>query len=96
MYKLFIANLDYAITLEELQRIVSEYCTDCTVELPRDRKTGEGKGFAFAIAQTQESQEHLMERLNNCTIKGRPPSVKKFSDSPRARISRRDEEYNEQ
>jgi RNA recognition motif-containing protein len=95
MFKLFVANLDYATTLEELQAIVGEYCTDCIVELPRDRKTGATKGFAFVIAQTQESQEHLMEKLNSCTIKGRTPSTKKFSDSPRARVPRRDEEYNE-
>jgi len=95
MFKLFVGNLDFAVTLEEMSAIVNGYCTDCTIELPRDRKTGDTKGFAFVTATSQENQEHLMEKLNSCTIKGRSPSVKKYTDSPRGRIPRRDEEYNE-
>jgi len=95
MFKLFVANLDYATSLEEVQNVVNEYCSDCVAELPRDRKTGAGKGFAFITATSQENQEHLLKKLQGASIKGRSVSVKKFTDSPRRRMPRRDEEYNE-
>lgn len=95
MFKLFVANLDYDTTHGDLLTVVQEHCSDCTVDLPRDRKTGKAKGFAFIEAPTQEKQLHLLDKINNARVRNRVVAVKEYTDSPRSRMPRRDEPYNE-
>lgn len=95
MYKIFLSNLDYDTSQEELSSAIREYCSDCTVDLPRDRRTGKGRGFAFLEAPTEEKGKYLMDKIRTLKVSGRLVAAKEYSDNSRPKMPRRDEVYNE-
>ena len=63
--KLYIGNLDYAVTSQELQDFLAAKwkVTEC--------KVIEGKGFAFVTFEDAESATAAKEELNDAEFKGR-------------------------
>lgn len=53
---IYIGNLSYQVTPEDLTEIFSEYGTVKRVSLPVDRETGRVRGFAF-VEMAEEAQE---------------------------------------
>ena len=44
---IYIGNLSYDVTQEDLNEVFAEYGTIKRVQLPTDRETGRPRGFAF-------------------------------------------------
>lgn len=73
--KLFISNLDFAITTDEL-KVMFETVGPCiSVVIATDRDTKRSKGFAFIEMQTDADAAKAREQLNNKMINGRPMKV---------------------
>lgn len=53
---LYIGNLSYQATVDDLQSVFAEYGTVKRVVLPTDRETGRMRGFAF-VEMTEDAQE---------------------------------------
>jgi RNA recognition motif-containing protein len=67
--KLYIGNLPYNTTAEELTELLSRYGTPSDVRVIGD------KGFGFAEMATQQEAEKAKDELDGTDFKGRPLRV---------------------
>lgn len=73
--KLFISNLDFEITTDQLREMFSEIGPCLSVVIATDRETKRSKGFAFVEMETEEAARSAIEQLNNKVVNGRPMKV---------------------
>jgi RNA recognition motif-containing protein len=79
--KLYVGNLDYSVTNEQLQELFSNYGE------VREVKVIEGKGFGFVEMSNQSEAEKAKEALNGSDLKGRTLRVDE-ARPPRSRQRR--------
>jgi RNA recognition motif-containing protein len=53
---IYVGNLSYQVTEEDLKKAFAEYGTVGPVQLPTDRETGRPRGFAF-VEMEKEADE---------------------------------------
>ena len=73
--KLYVGNLPYSITEEELTQMFSQCGTVESVRLITDRDTGRSKGFGFVEMSSNEEAEKAISQLGGKEINGRPLTV---------------------
>ena len=71
MMKLFVSNISYDTTEDQVRDAIGEVDNIINFHRPNDRETGKPRGFAFVTLETQEGGEKAMEVLNNTVIDGR-------------------------
>jgi cold-inducible RNA-binding protein len=86
MTKLFVGNLSYQTTQEDLTSIFSQYGAVESVNLITDRMTGQPRGFAFVEMTNRNEAETAISVLNGSDLQGRTLNVNEArpkSDAPR-------------
>jgi RNA recognition motif-containing protein len=78
----FVGNLSFATTPEEVQTLFSEAGTVEEVFLPTDRNTGRAKGFAFVKFSSAAEAATAIETLNGVELDGRPIRVNEATEPP--------------
>ena len=73
--KLFISNLDFEVSTDELRDMFAEIGACLSVVIAVDRETRKSKGFAFVEMEVEEDAGKAIETLNNKIINGRPMKV---------------------
>ncbi len=73
--KLYVGNLSYATTEDELRRLFAEVGPVTSVALITDRLTGQSKGFGFVEMKTTQAAQKAIERLNNSMVNERALTV---------------------
>jgi len=73
--KLYVGNLSYDITENDLQDLFSQHGTVTEVHLPTDRDTGRPRGFAFVTMDTAEGAQAAINALNGQNQAGRNLTV---------------------
>jgi len=73
--KLFVSNLDFEITTEQLHELFSEVGPIVSVVIATDRETRRSKGFAFLEMEGDDEAQKAIDNLNNKIINGRPIKV---------------------
>lgn len=73
--QLFIGNLAFATTKEELESAFSNYGKVEEVRIPIDCNTGRVRGFAFVTFDSQQSAEKALA-LDGTELNGRPIRVR--------------------
>jgi RNA recognition motif-containing protein len=73
--KLYVGNMSYDTTEEELRTLFSEAGTVVTVDVIKDRDTGTAKGFAFITMGSQADSAKAISMYNGKEINGRPLTV---------------------
>jgi ribosomal protein S18 len=73
--KLFISNLDFEVTSEQLRALFEEVGQCISVVVASDRETKRSKGFAFVEMEREEDAKSAIETLNNKQVNGRPMKV---------------------
>jgi RNA recognition motif-containing protein len=68
--QLFVGNLAFATTKEELEAAFSTYGTVVEVKIPIDRDTGRVRGFAFVTFENQQAAEKALA-LDGSDLNGR-------------------------
>lgn len=99
--KLFVGNLSYNVTENDLQDLFAEYGPVSDVNLIMDRVSGRPRGFAFVTMATQEAADTAIEKLHGQEVDGRNLTVnpaRPKENRPSAAMmdsghSRRDREY---
>ncbi len=73
--KLFVGNLDFKVTENDLQDAFAAYGTVVETNLITDRATGRPRGFAFVTMSTPEEAQKAIEGLNGKELGGRALNV---------------------
>lgn len=69
--KLYVGNLAYSTTEDELKQIFSEFGTVDSVTVIKDRFTGQSKGFGFVEMPNQQEAEAAIKELDGADLGGR-------------------------
>jgi RNA recognition motif-containing protein len=73
--KLYVGNLSYDMTQEQLQELFAQVGTVASVSIITDRDTGRSKGFAFVEMDTEENAQEAIKRFNGRSINNRNLTV---------------------
>ena len=68
---LYVGNLSYDMTDEDLQQVFEEYGTVNKVNIIMDRDSGRSKGFGFVEMENSEDGEKAVQELDGQEVKGR-------------------------
>ncbi|MGB0562884.1 MAG: RNA recognition motif domain-containing protein [Spirulinaceae cyanobacterium] len=74
---IYVGNLSYDVTREDLQEVFGEYGPVRRVSLPTDRTTGRPRGFAFVELREEEHEDKAIEELDGAEWMGRSIKVNK-------------------
>ncbi len=69
--KLYVGNLSYNTTEEELRQLFAEAGTVTEVALIKDRDSGASKGFAFVTMGSQDEANTAIQQLNGRSVDNR-------------------------
>jgi len=73
--KLFVGNLDYTVTSEDLKTTFSTVGTVVDAVVITDRMSGRSRGFGFVEMGTEEEAKSAVEKLNGSDLKERKINV---------------------
>jgi RNA recognition motif-containing protein len=73
--KLFVGNLSYNTTENDLQDLFSQHGTVTEVNLMQDKFTGRPRGFAFVTMESAEAAQAAVQALNGKNVDGRDLTV---------------------
>src|SRR6516162_5565798 len=73
--RLFVGNLPYDATEDEIRQHFSAVGTLSYVSIPLDRETGRKRGFAFVEFADAEQAQAAIQKFNNQPFQGRPLAV---------------------
>jgi RNA recognition motif-containing protein len=73
--KLFVGNLSFDITENDLQDTFAEHGTVLEANLMMDRESGRPRGFGFVTMSTAEEAQKAINALNGASVKGRNLTV---------------------
>ena len=73
--KLYVGNLSYDSTKEDLQSLFETYGVVSDVFIVKDRESGRPRGFAFVTMETKESMLAAIEALNGQEFMGRALAI---------------------
>jgi RNA recognition motif-containing protein len=74
---IYVGNLSYNVSQEELSDVFSEYGTVTRVQLPTDRETGRSRGFGFVEMESEAAETAAINALDGAEWKGRVMKVNK-------------------
>ncbi len=81
--RLFIGNLSYNVTEQELKEAFTGEGIDVrSVRLALDRETGRPRGFAFVETMTDDGAKASIEKLSGRILQGRPIIVEEAQAKP--------------
>ncbi len=72
---IYVGNLAYATTEEELQGLFSQYGAVAEARVVKDRVTGRSKGFGFVEMPNADEAKAAIEAINGIEFGGRPLRV---------------------
>ncbi len=73
--KLYVGNLSYSTTEDDLRTLFAQAGTVKSVSLIKDRDSGRSKGFAFVEMETQAEAEKAIAQFNGSLLNERAINV---------------------
>ncbi|KAJ3672123.1 hypothetical protein LUZ60_006844 [Juncus effusus] len=74
-HKLFVGNLSWAATSEDLEKPFQEYGNVLSARVLVDGDTGRSRGYGFVCYSTKEEMDEALENLDGAELNGRPMRV---------------------
>jgi RNA recognition motif-containing protein len=75
MKNIYVGNLDFRTTEEELRNAFQVYGQIDKAEIMRDRESGQARGFAFVEMTNDEEGDKAIAGLNGAQMEGRTLKV---------------------
>jgi len=82
MTNIFVGNLSFKTTQEELQAAFANYGNVERVNIVTDRDSGQPRGFAFVEMTDRGEAEAAISRLNGMELNGRAMNVNEARPKP--------------
>jgi RNA recognition motif-containing protein len=79
---LFVSNIDYKITEDQLKSLFEEYGTVLKCKILIDLETKRPKGYGFVLMSSSYEGQKCILRLNKKEINERPLSVQEARPKP--------------
>ena len=89
--KIYVGNLAYSVTKDDLKDAFSEFGEVSTVDIITDKYTGESKGFGFIEMPNDSEADEAIKALNESDLKGR--NIKVNQAKPREERPKRTPRY---
>ncbi|MDE5095061.1 MAG: RNA-binding protein, partial [Trichodesmium sp. St11_bin5] len=74
---IYVGNLSYDVTQDDLSEVFAEYGTVKRVQLPTDRETGRPRGFGFVEMNSDTEEQKAIDALDGAEWMGRDIKVNK-------------------
>jgi len=74
---IYVGNLSFQVTEEDITEVFAEYGTVTRVQVPTDRETGRMRGFAFVEMSNESEETAAIEALDGAEWMGRDLKVNK-------------------
>lgn len=74
---IYVGNLSFKVTQEDLMSVFAEYGTVKRVQLPTDRESGRPRGFGFVEMETEAEEDKAITELDGAEWMGRVMKVNK-------------------
>lgn len=74
---IYVGNLSYDVTKEDLTTVFEEYGTVSRVSLPTDRETSRPRGFGFVEMSSEDEETKAIDSLDGAEWMGRELRVNK-------------------
>lgn len=74
---IYVGNLPYEATEQEVNEVFSDYGAVKRVSIPVDRETGKVRGFGFVEMETESNEPPAIEALDGAEWMGRELRVNK-------------------
>ncbi|MBW4494907.1 MAG: RNA-binding protein [Oscillatoria princeps RMCB-10] len=74
---IYVGNLSYEVTPEDLTSVFAEYGKVMRVNLPTDRETGRPRGFGFVEMSSDAEEQAAIDALDGAEWMGRDLRVNK-------------------
>ena len=78
--KLYVGNLSYQTTEEQLRKLFESFGDIASVALPPDRVTGRPRGFGFVDFSKAEDAQNAISAMNDKEVDGRKLRVNPAED----------------
>lgn len=82
MTNIFVGNLSYQTTSEELQAAFAQFGNVERVNIVTDRDTGQSRGFAFVEMTEAQEAQNAIAQLNGMEMNGRALNVNEARPKP--------------
>ncbi len=82
MTNIFVGNLSYQTTQEDLQAAFATYGSVERVNMITDRDTGQPRGFAFVEMTDPQGAQTAIAQLNGAELRGRAMNVNEARPKP--------------
>ncbi|KAF5461877.1 hypothetical protein F2P56_017938 [Juglans regia] len=91
-YSLLVLNITFRTSADDLFPLFDKYGKVVDVFIPRDRRTGESRGFAFVRYKYADEAQKAVEKLDGKIVDGREIMVQFAKYGPNAERMHRDED----
>ncbi len=88
--KLFVGNIPFSMSEEELNETFAEFGSIVSCKLIKDAGTGRSRGFGFIEYGSKEESDAAIEKMNNTEVQGKAlvvnearPQEKRAGGGPR-------------
>ena len=88
---IYVGNLPYTITEDELKDVFSEFGEVSTVNVITDKFSGQSKGFGFVEMESNSEADEAIKALNESNLKGR--NIRVNQAKPRGERTERGPRY---
>ena len=82
MAKIYVGNLPFNATEDQVRALFAQHGTVESVALPSDRETGRPRGFGF-VEMSSADAARAIQAVNGKDLGGRPLRVNEAQDKPR-------------
>jgi len=89
MTNIFVGNLSYQTTQEDLQALFSQFGNVERINIVTDRDTGQPRGFAFVEMSSAGDAQNAISQLNGTQLQGRALNVNEARPKPTSGGERR-------
>jgi cold-inducible RNA-binding protein len=79
---LFVGSLPFSVSDDALGQLFSQHGQVVSVNIIKDKYSGQSRGFAFVEMNTEEEAQKAIQALNNYNFEGRNIIVKEALPKP--------------
>uniref|UniRef100_A0A8R7TEX6 RRM domain-containing protein n=1 Tax=Triticum urartu TaxID=4572 RepID=A0A8R7TEX6_TRIUA len=83
-YSLLVLNITFRTTADDLFPLFDKYGEVVDIYIPRDRRTGDSRGFAFVRYKYEDEAQKAVDRLDGRLVDGREMMVQFAKYGPNA------------